>query len=118
MQVAPVAAAMKPKNSLLQSDTKFAELGLSPQTMQAMNQGFGYEYCTPVQESSIPVAMQGFDVLARARTGTGKTLGFMIPAIERLNASGERRRPGTVAVRKHLIICALSYNPPYKPPYK
>ena len=82
---------MKPRNSLLQSETKFAQLGLSQNTMNAMNQGFGYEYCTPVQEASIPVAMAGYDVLARARTGTGKTLGFMIPAIEKLQASGEVR---------------------------
>ena len=94
----PAAAPAPPAPSLLQSTTRFASLPLSPQTQQAMAQGFGYEYCTPVQEKSIPVALQGYDVLARARTGTGKTLGFLIPAIESLVASGERVQPGTCAI--------------------
>eukprot|EP01047_Picozoa_sp_COSAG01_P057514 COSAG01_NODE_6657_length_3560_cov_5.515458_2_plen_447_part_00 len=87
-----------PVASLLQSTTRFASLPLSPPTQQAMAQVFGYEYCSPVQEMSIPVALQGFDVLARARTGTGKTLGFLIPAIDRLVFSGERVRKGDVAI--------------------
>jgi hypothetical protein len=84
-------------NSMLQSDIKFSELNLSAGTMRAMNEGFGYEYCTPVQAASVPVAMAGFDVLARAKTGTGKTLGFMIPAIERLMLSAPARQ-GSVAI--------------------
>ena len=46
---------------------------------------------TPVQGASIPVALEGKDVLATAQTGTGKTLAFLIPVIERLltqNAPG------------------------------
>jgi ATP-dependent RNA helicase RhlE len=39
---------------------------------------------TPVQAASIPVALEGKDVLATAQTGTGKTLAFMIPVIEKL----------------------------------
>jgi ATP-dependent RNA helicase RhlE len=41
---------------------------------------------TPVQAASIPVALEGKDVLATAQTGTGKTLAFLIPVIERLVA--------------------------------
>ena len=41
---------------------------------------------TPVQDASIPVALEGKDVLATAQTGTGKTLAFLIPVIERLLA--------------------------------
>jgi ATP-dependent RNA helicase RhlE len=41
---------------------------------------------TPVQGASIPVALEGKDVLATAQTGTGKTLAFLIPVIERLLA--------------------------------
>ena len=39
---------------------------------------------TPVQDAAIPVALEGKDVLATAQTGTGKTLAFVIPVIERL----------------------------------
>jgi ATP-dependent RNA helicase RhlE len=41
---------------------------------------------TPVQDASIPVALEGKDVLATAQTGTGKTLAFLIPVIEKLLA--------------------------------
>ena len=41
---------------------------------------------TPVQASAIPPALEGKDVLATAQTGTGKTLAFLIPMIERLAA--------------------------------
>lgn len=44
-------------------------------------------YPTPVQEQAIPPAMEGRDVLATAQTGTGKTLSFLVPLIERLAAS-------------------------------
>jgi ATP-dependent RNA helicase RhlE len=39
---------------------------------------------TPVQAGAIPPALEGRDVLATAQTGTGKTLSFMVPIIERL----------------------------------
>ena len=37
---------------------------------------------TPVQAESIPAILAGKDALVKARTGTGKTLGFLIPAVE------------------------------------
>jgi ATP-dependent RNA helicase RhlE len=46
---------------------------------------------TPVQASAIPPALEGRDVLATAQTGTGKTLAFLIPVIERLSAQGSLR---------------------------
>jgi ATP-dependent RNA helicase MSS116 len=51
-----------------------------------------YELMTMVQEASLPACLTGRDVLARAKTGTGKTLAFLIPSIERL-----ARAPGGVA---------------------
>lgn len=47
---------------------------------------------TKVQAQAIPVAIRGEDMLAKAKTGTGKTLAFLIPAIERLAKS--RPPPG------------------------
>ena len=46
---------------------------------------------TPVQASAIPPALEGKDVLATAQTGTGKTLAFLIPIIERLAAQPSSR---------------------------
>ncbi len=61
----------------------FATLGLSA-TMLAALEKAGYTEPTPVQAGTIPVAMAGVDVMAQARTGTGKTAAFVIPILERL----------------------------------
>jgi len=45
----------------------------------------GFEKPSPIQEETIPVALTGRDILARAKNGTGKTAAFVIPALERLN---------------------------------
>ncbi|ERS98855.1 ATP-dependent RNA helicase DHH1 [Sporothrix schenckii ATCC 58251] len=45
----------------------------------------GFEKPSPIQEESIPVALTGRDILARAKNGTGKTAAFVIPALEKIN---------------------------------
>lgn len=45
----------------------------------------GYEKPSPIQEESVPVALTGRDILARAKNGTGKTAAFVVPALERIN---------------------------------
>ncbi|MGC2109226.1 MAG: DEAD/DEAH box helicase [Candidatus Korobacteraceae bacterium] len=52
---------------------------------------FHFTTPTPVQASAIPPALEGKDVLCTAQTGTGKTLAFLIPLIERLAAQGSPR---------------------------
>ncbi|MCO5551510.1 hypothetical protein L7F22_005014 [Adiantum nelumboides] len=47
----------------------------------------GYERPSPIQEESIPIALTGSDILARAKNGTGKTAAFCIPAIEKTDSS-------------------------------
>ena len=41
-----------------------------------------YTHMTPVQAGTLPIIISGVDVLAKAKTGTGKTLAFLIPSIE------------------------------------
>ncbi len=65
--------------------TSFADLGLSPATIQAV-EATGYTIPTPIQEQAIPVALAGRDVLGIAQTGTGKTAAFTLPMIDRLAA--------------------------------
>ncbi|KAF1920558.1 ATP-dependent RNA helicase DHH1 [Ampelomyces quisqualis] len=45
----------------------------------------GFEKPSPIQEETIPVALTGRDILARAKNGTGKTAAFVIPTLERVN---------------------------------
>ena len=51
----------------------------------------GFEVPTPVQAHSVPVALNGIDIIAVAQTGSGKTLAFMLPILKRLLQSGSRR---------------------------
>jgi ATP-dependent RNA helicase DDX6/DHH1 len=47
----------------------------------------GFDAPSPIQEQSIPVAIAGRDILARAKNGTGKTASFLIPALQKLDTS-------------------------------
>ena len=47
----------------------------------------GWESPSPIQEASIPIALTGRDVLARAKNGTGKTGAYAVPLIERCDPS-------------------------------
>ncbi|MEK6975601.1 MAG: DEAD/DEAH box helicase [Candidatus Thermoplasmatota archaeon] len=60
---------------------RFDELPLDPQTITAL-EAMGFEEATPVQADTIPLLLQGKDVMAQAQTGTGKTAAFGIPLIE------------------------------------
>ncbi|KAI1341692.1 P-loop containing nucleoside triphosphate hydrolase protein [Xylariaceae sp. FL0016] len=83
-------------SSLLPSDaTKFADLKLSDKTRKAICEGMKFENMTAIQQKSIPPALAGKDILAAAKTGSGKTLSFLIPAIEMLHSLKYKPRNGT-----------------------
>jgi superfamily II DNA/RNA helicase len=71
--------------------SSFAELGLSAK-VQAAIAAVGYITPTPIQSQAIPVAVTGRDVLGIAQTGTGKTAGFVLPMLVRLEAGRARAR--------------------------
>ena len=62
--------------------------GLSPHTYIALNDAFQYKHMTRVQAAAIPEALKGKDLFVRAQTGTGKTIAFLVPMLERLNKYG------------------------------
>jgi ATP-dependent RNA helicase DeaD len=68
----------------------FRELGLSEPLLAALD-AVGYEAPSPIQASTIPVLLEGRDVLGQAQTGTGKTGAFALPLIQRLDL--KRREP-------------------------
>ena len=76
---------------------QFNELNLSQEILQAVDE-LGFTEMTEIQEKSIPVLLQGRDVVGRSNTGTGKTAAFGIPAVESITNADKR----TVAV---LILC-------------
>jgi len=47
----------------------------------------GFERPSPIQEESIPIALTGRDILARAKNGTGKTAAFCIPVLEKVDTT-------------------------------
>jgi ATP-dependent RNA helicase RhlE len=61
----------------------FDSLGLSAELLRAISQQ-GYSQPTPIQTQAIPVILEGRDILAGAQTGTGKTAGFTLPMLQRL----------------------------------
>ena len=68
------------------TEHKFAELNISPSIRRSLAEVFKYELMTVVQSETLPLILKGDDCLAKAKTGTGKTLAFMIPTIERMVA--------------------------------
>lgn len=69
---------------------KFADLNISAETKKSIRKVFNYEIMTQVQAETLPVILNGIDCLAKAKTGTGKTLGFLIPAVELLIKSKDQ----------------------------
>lgn len=72
-------------------DKTFSELGLSEKVLAAVTAA-GYETPTPIQAAAIPIALTGRDVLGIAQTGTGKTAGFVLPMLTRLEKGRARAR--------------------------
>jgi ATP-dependent RNA helicase RhlB len=78
------------------SDLRFDALDIHEQ-VQAGIRDAGFEFCTPIQASTLPTALKGHDVAGQAQTGTGKTAAFLIATYQRLLAStpaeGEKKQP-------------------------
>jgi ATP-dependent RNA helicase DDX56/DBP9 len=65
---------------------QFADLGLDPRLMRALSKK-AYTAPTPVQAEAIPKSLEGRDIVARARTGSGKTMAYLLPALHKLLGS-------------------------------
>jgi ATP-dependent RNA helicase DeaD len=80
-----------------QAVSGFGTLGLGTDIVAALT-ALGYEEPTPVQRETIPLMLEGRDVLAQAETGTGKTAAFALPMLERISADLKRRVAAMVLV--------------------
>ncbi|KAF6579103.1 DEAD/DEAH box helicase [Paenibacillus sp. EKM212P] len=73
----------------------FAALGVEQHWVEALKEQ-GISSPTPVQQESIPLLMEGQDVIAEAHTGTGKTLAFLLPILQKLNL--DKRHPQALVI--------------------
>ena len=71
---------------------RFDQLTLAPATLQNLEQ-LGFAQMTPIQAASLPVTLAGQDLIAQASTGSGKTVAFGLPLIERLQSAGSPSAP-------------------------
>lgn len=66
---------------------KFAELELEDSVLDALD-AMNFQDCTPIQEKTIPILLEGKDLIGVAQTGTGKTAAYLLPILNRLSKGG------------------------------
>ena len=95
----------KPKSS-----GGFQKLGLTKDVLAGILR-LGYKVPTPIQRAVLPVALSGKDVLARARTGSGKTAAFLIPLVEKLGRHSSRigARAILLSPTRELVLQTLRF---------
>ncbi|CAH9126644.1 unnamed protein product [Cuscuta epithymum] len=86
------------------SDTRFDQFSLSPLSLKGIKDA-GYEKMTLVQEATFPLILKGKDVLAKAKTGTGKTVAFLLPSIEIVLKSALATRDQKLPPFLVLVVC-------------
>jgi len=77
---------MQTEDVTLTKGSDFEEFGLKRELLMGIFEK-GYERPSPIQEQTVPLAIFGRDILARAKNGTGKTAAFIIPCLERVDTS-------------------------------
>jgi ATP-dependent RNA helicase DeaD len=79
-------------------DSGFSTLGISEDILKALSE-MGFEEATQIQQSSIPLMLNGKDIIGYSQTGTGKTAAFGIPAIELIDTRRRGKNPQV------LVLC-------------
>ncbi len=87
----------------------FKDLGVGEKTLKAL-ENMGFEEATPIQESTIPLLLQGKDVIGQAQTGTGKTAAFGAPMIEILNPAEGMVQGLVIAPTRELAVQVAEEN--------
>lgn len=86
LKAPPVDARKKTEDVQSRRNVNFEDYGLKRELLMGIFEK-GYEKPSPIQEEAIPIALTGKDILARAKNGTGKTASFVIPTLEKVDAS-------------------------------
>ncbi len=86
----PAPAEGESPQDTAQPELTFASLGVHPDVVAALAAA-GIVNPFPIQAMTLPVAMSGHDIIGQAKTGTGKTLGFGVPMLEKVVPPGDPR---------------------------
>jgi len=78
------------RTTRIENIMKFSDLGLGAAQLRVV-ESLGYTVPTPIQHQTIPVILEGRDLIGCAETGTGKTAAFLLPILQKLS---DTRRPG------------------------
>ncbi|CCZ53469.1 superfamily II DNA and RNA helicases [Clostridium sp. CAG:75] len=81
----------------------FEEMCLDTRIMRAIAE-MGFEQPSPIQAQSIPIAVEGKDMIGQARTGTGKTASFGIPMLQRINPKDKNLQAIVLCPTRELAI--------------
>ncbi|GKQ42298.1 DEAD-box ATP-dependent RNA helicase CshA [Companilactobacillus sp. RD055328] len=82
---------------------KFNELDLSPEILKGIQEA-GFEEATPIQSETIPLVIEGSDVIGQAQTGTGKTAAFGLPTLDRADTTSNKIQTLIISPTRELAI--------------
>ncbi|GAB2732510.1 DEAD/DEAH box helicase [Salinifilum aidingensis] len=91
------APAAETQQDVTPDTPTFAELDVHPEIVRALGES-DIEHTFAIQELTLPLALRGEDIIGQARTGTGKTLGFGVPLLHRLELPGDGTPQALVVV--------------------
>lgn len=81
----------------------FAQFDLKKELMQAISE-LGYEIPSPIQQKTIPLLLDGKDIIGQAQTGTGKTAAFALPVLEKIDTTTSRVQALVLTPTRELAI--------------
>ncbi|MGW5054202.1 DEAD/DEAH box helicase [Actinokineospora sp. NPDC004072] len=87
----------------------FAELGVRPEIVRALGEA-GIERTFAIQALTLPLALAGDDLIGQARTGTGKTLGFGVPLLQRVTSPGDGTPQALVVVPTRELCLQVTHD--------
>ncbi|HWW23928.1 MAG TPA: DEAD/DEAH box helicase [Edaphobacter sp.] len=102
-QIATPTPVSKPSGLPVANDVLFTNFNISDSLKNRLTNA-GFLNPTPVQAGAIPPALEGKDILATASTGTGKTLSFLVPMIQRMDANSQPSTRGKRGPIRSLIL--------------
>jgi ATP-dependent RNA helicase DeaD len=81
----------------------FSELGLSAEILKAIDK-LGFEQASPIQAETIPLLLQGHDLVGQSQTGSGKTAAFAVPALEKADPQQRQVQVLILGPTRELVV--------------